>query len=104
VGEIVDLSQLNAEEKKRIIKDKAIPFQTFLYRQGHIVLYVGTYNDEIIVFQNMWGIRTKDGEKEGRVIIGRTVFSTLQFGKELKNYDKSAELLGSITSMNTITR
>ena len=104
IGEVIDLSPLSDSEKINTIKEKAIPFETFLYKKGHIVLYVGTYNDEVIVFHNTWGIKTKAGEEEGRFIVGKTVFSTLKFGDELKNYDKSAELLKNIESMNTITR
>lgn len=104
VGEHIDLSTLNNLEKEKVIKEKAIPFETLLYKNGHIVLYVGTHNNEIIVFHNTWGIKTKTDEKEGRFIIGKTIFSTLKIGSELENYDKGAELLRNIKSMNIITR
>ena len=104
VGEVINLRKLNDADKIQYIKEEAIPFQTLLYRKGHIVLYVGVHNNEIIVFQNVWGIRTKKGSQEGRFIIGKPVFSTLRLGSELENYDKSAELLRNIESMNTLTR
>lgn len=104
VGKVFNLKELNDKDKVALIKEEAIPFETLLYRKGHIVLYVGIYNGEIIVFQNVWGIRTIDNEEEGRFIIGRPVFSTLKFGDELKNYDENAELLRNIESMNIITR
>lgn len=103
VGKVIPLQNINDEEKIRIIKQNAIPFQTLLYRKGHIVLYVGTYNDEIIVFHNTWGIRTKQHAVEGRYIIGKALFSTLTLGKEVKNYDEDASLLKNLLSMNTIT-
>lgn len=104
VGAVLDISSLDNENKIRYIKDNGIPFETFLYKKGHIVLYVGTYNDTIVVFQNMWGIRTKKSGVEGRHIVGRTVFSTLKLGDELKYYDKDKELLKDLKSMNNITR
>ncbi len=104
IGEVIDISTLNESDKIKTIKEKAIPFKTFLYKKGHIMLYAGIYNNKIIIFHNTWGIKTKDGEKEGRFIIGRPIFSTLKIGKELKHYDKGAELLKNMRSINIITR
>lgn len=104
IGEIIDLSSLKNEEKIKMIKEKAIPFETLLYKHGHIVLYVGIAKDNVIVFHNTWGIKTKDKKKEGRYIIGKSIFSTLKIGNKLKNYDEDAELLRNIKSMNIITR
>ena len=104
IGEVLNLKKLNDEDKIQFIKEEGIPFQTLLYRKGHIVLYAGIVEDEIIVYQNVWGIRTKKDGVEGRFIIGKTVFSTLKLGNELKDYDESAELLRNIESMNILTR
>lgn len=103
VGKVIDLKGLSNEEKIQTIKQNAIPFETLLYRKGHIVLYVGTYNNEIIVFHNTWGVRTKENGKDGRFIIGKALFSTLHLGDELKTYDKNSELLKNLLSMNIIT-
>ncbi len=104
IGKVIKLSHLNNLEKEKLIKEKAVPFETLLYKKGHIMLYVGVYNDEIIVFHNTWGIKTKLNNKEGRFLIGKTIFSTLKIGKELKDYDKKSELLKNLQSMNIITR
>jgi hypothetical protein len=104
IGESINLSKLNDKDKVEFIKQEAIPFQTLLYRKGHIVLYVGTFNDEIVVLQNVWGVRTKQDQEEGRFLIGRVIFSSLKLGDELENYDKEAELLKNIERMSTITR
>lgn len=103
VGKVISLKDMNEEEKTRVIKEKAVAFQTLLYKKGHVVLYVGTYNDDIVVFHNTWGIKTKKDGVEGRVIVGRAIFSTLKLGEELENYDNESELLKNITSMNIIT-
>ena len=102
IGDIVSLESLSDEEKIVTIKDKGVPFRTLLYKQGHIVLYVGTFNDDVIVFQNTWGIKTKKNGVEGRFIIGKTVFSTLRIGQNLKDYDAEAGLLRNLKSMNTL--
>ena len=102
IGDILSLKELSNEEKIATIKEKAIPFKTLLYKKGHIVLYVGTFNDEVVVFQNTWGIKTKENGVEGRFIIGKTIFSTLSIGENLKNYDAEAGLLKNLTSMNTL--
>lgn len=104
VGKIINLENLPDEEKISMIKNLAVPFQTLLYKKGHIVLYVGTFKDEIIVFHNTWGIKTKKDDIEGRVVIGKSVFSTLRLGKNLENYDKEGEILGNLESMNILTQ
>ncbi|ABB44373.1 NLP/P60 [Sulfurimonas denitrificans DSM 1251] len=103
VGRVISLKDMNEDEKIRVIKEKAVPFQTLLYKKGHIVLYVGTYNENIVVFHNTWGIKTKKDGVEGRLVIGRAIFSTLKLGEELQSYDNDSELLKNIISMNIIT-
>ena len=68
-----------------------------------IVLYVGMYQGQVIVFHNTWGVKTKDSSKEGRFLIGKPIFSTLTIGSDLENYDEEAELLRNIQSMNIVT-
>ena len=102
VGKIISLDSLNDEEKIKLIKEKAIAFKTFLYKHGHILLYVGTYKNKIIVFHNTWGIKTLKDGVEGRIIIGKPVFSTLKLGSHQRYYDKNSELLRNIKSMNII--
>lgn len=104
IGNVISLSGLSDEEKIKVIKEKAVPFQTILYKKGHVVLYVGTYNDEIIVFHNTWGIKTKKDGVEGRVVIGKSVFSSLNIGKYLENYDEESSMLKNLVSMNILTQ
>jgi len=103
VGQVISFENLDSNQKIKLIKEKAVPFQTLLYKKGHIVLYVGTYNDEIIIFHNAWGIKTiKDGY-DGRIIIGKPIFSTLKLGKNQRFYDKNSEILKNLKSMNILT-
>jgi hypothetical protein len=103
VGKVISLENMSDKEKVAMIKQQAVPFETLLYKKGHIVLYVGIFNDEIIIFQNVWGIKTKENGVEGRYIIGKTIFSTLQAGNNLSIFDKNASLLKNLKSMNIIT-
>ena len=105
IGTIISLEGLSDSEKMTIIKVRAIPYRTLLYKKGHIVLYVGTDNDKIIIFQNMWGIKTKEkgkSAKKGRYIIGKALFSTIDFGSNLEIYDKNASILHNLKSMNIL--
>jgi len=104
IGKVIDLENLSDEEKIATIKEKAIPFQTLLYKRGHIMLFVGTFNEKIVIFHNTWGIKTMKDDIEGRVIIGKTIFSTLRVGKNLENYDIKSQLLKNIKSMNILTQ
>lgn len=104
IGEVLSLDGLNDEDKIRIIKEKGIPFETLLYKKGHIVLYVGTYNDDIIIFHNTWGIKTKKNGFEGRVLIGKAIFSSLKLGRYQELYDEESEILRNLVSMNIFTR
>jgi hypothetical protein len=104
VGKIISLDNMSDEEKITTIKEKAVPFQTLLYKKGHIVLYIGTLNDEIIIFHDTWGVKTNKKGTEGRVVVGKTVFSTLRLGSNLEDYDKEGEILHNLKSMNIITQ
>lgn len=103
-GEVISFNGLDNSQKIALIKAKGIPFQTILYKKGHVLLYVGTYENNVIVMHNIWGIRTIDGvEKKGRVIIGKAVISTLELGKEVQNFDTNNMLLTKLVSMNIFT-
>ena len=104
LGKVISFNGMSDEDKIKLIKEKAVPFQTLLYKKGHIVLYVGTYRDEVIVFHNTWGIKTKKDGVEGRVVIGRPLFSSLKLGKKQENYDEEAEILRNLKSMNILTQ
>jgi len=104
VGKVISLKDLTPKEKIEKIKSEAIPFETLLHKKGHILLYLGVYQGKIAVLHNAWGIRTLDNGKEGRYILGRTIISSLELGKELKDYDEESGLLAKISSMNIVTQ
>ena len=102
-GRVIELDGLEEDAKKALIKKEAVPFETLLYRRGHIMLYLGTYNGKIIVFQNLWGIKTRKGEQTGRVVIGRAVYSSLDIGRGVAYYDEESSLIKKLKSMNIVT-
>lgn len=102
MGAVISLNGLSDSTKIKIIKEKAEPFRTLIYKKGHIGLYVGTYNDKVIMYQNVWGVKTiKDGV-EGRFIIGKPIFSTLEVGSNLREYDKNSSMLKKLKSISTL--
>lgn len=104
-GEVISFNGLSNSQKIALIKEKGIPFQTILYKKGHVLLYIGIYEETVMVMHNIWGIRTvdKNGQK-GRVIVGKAVISTLEFGSDVENFDPNTMLLTSLVSMNIFTR
>ncbi len=103
-GKVISLDKLTSNEKIAIIKERGVPFETLLYKKGHILLYVGVHDGEIIVFHNTWGIKTLKDGVEGRIVIGRTIFSTLKLGKNQTDYDENSEILKNLKSMNILTK
>jgi len=93
-GKYYDISTLSKKEKKEYIKQHAIPFSTLVYLKGHIMLYIGIKQNEPLVMHNMWSIRLKNKwGKKARHIIGKASITTLEPGKELKDFDEENNVL-----------
>jgi cell wall-associated NlpC family hydrolase len=85
-GLFISLESLPAEEKERSILKDGIPFLTLIRTEGHIMLYIGSYQGRAVVFHNTWGVPTRDLQgREGKKIIGRSIVSTLYLGMDPKN-------------------
>ncbi len=95
----VSLEGLSAEEKKRLIVSKGVPFKTLIHLPGHIMLYVGQIEGEPYVMHNIWGVKTKGN---GRYIIGKAVISTLELGKNLPDVDRKKVLIYKIDSITNV--
>ena len=103
IGDVFVVEEFSNEQKTEFIREKAKPFKTFVYKKGHIALYVGSYNNQPIIFQNGWGVKTKKDGIEGRFLVAQPVFSTLEIGKNLNEFDSNASMLSQMKSINTIT-
>ncbi len=87
-GNFISLQHLPASQKERVVIQRGIPYLTLLWSEGHIMLYIGTHQGRALVFQNMWGVKTRDSEgEEGRRVVGQAVITSLQPGKELIDLD-----------------
>lgn len=103
-GEVVSFAGLNDEEKLSLIKESGVPFETIIYLKGHVLLYIGTYQDSVMVMHNVWGVRTLDKQgNHGRHIVGKAVISTLELGADLADFDPAMKLLSRVESMNIFT-
>jgi hypothetical protein len=99
-GRYVDLELLTSKEKKELILKEAKPFKTLFYIKGHIMLYAGTINNEPVIFHQFWGIRTLNLlNNQGRLIVGKSAFTSLEPGKEIWNFDKNSSLIKRIKGM-----
>ena len=102
-GLFLDLKNLNPEIAKNAIIEKAIPFITLVRTPGHIMLYIGHEQNEPLVFHTVWGLRTIDENKnEGRHIIGKTVITSLDAGKELENINPDMTLINRLEGITFI--
>jgi len=101
-GHVIDISGLKDCEKERLILEEGVPFRTLLYRKGHIVLYLGEHDGKAMVLQNMWGIKTEIEENEGRKIVGKTVITTLNPGKEVNGFVDDSSLIRKLSSMSIL--
>ena len=93
-GRILDLSQFSASQKEEFIVQHGKPFQTLLWKPGHIMLYIGQHEERAAIWHIMWGVKT-DGlwAGEGRHVVGRTVITSLRPGNELTNLARPEGLL-----------
>jgi hypothetical protein len=85
-GETISLEGLSGPEKQSLIRKQGVPLKTLLYMPGHIMLYLGVdlASDQPVICHAMWGITTRPplSTRAGRLVVGRTVITTLEPGKE----------------------
>jgi len=83
-GPLVSLANLSNADKATRIREQGIPFRTLLHQKGHIMLYIGLYENKPIILHTAWGLRYKpESCPEQKIIIGRTILSSLEAGMEL---------------------
>jgi hypothetical protein len=68
------------------------------------MLYIGSYQDRVLVFHNFWGVRTKDFlGRETRKIVGHAAITTLHPGIEFQDGDKpEGDYLNGILGMTLL--
>ncbi len=100
-GRFVSLLGLSPDKKEAIITQQGVPWRTLLWTPGHIMLYIGTHRGKPLIFHNFWKVGTKGaGGAKGRIIVGRTVITTLHPGSELPDRDiPAADILFGLQGM-----
>ncbi|MGM0519043.1 MAG: SH3 domain-containing protein [Campylobacterota bacterium] len=96
-GTYIDISNLTNKEKKAFILKNAKPFQTLVYLKGHIMIYIGSKQNEPLVIHNVWGLKLHSFFKEEfRHIIGKAAITNLNPGKSLKGFNKQNSILSRV--------
>ena len=86
-GEFIPLDDYSDRQKEKIIRKTGQPFLTLIWLHGHIMLYIGEINGKAYAFHDPWRLHIKNsaGHLDQRGIIGRTVITSLDIGKNLRN-------------------
>lgn len=96
-GYFIPMQGISAQAKMDLISEHGRPWLTILYMPGHVMLYIGhdAVLDEPVIYHSMWGLRTwrPFSANHGRWIIGRTVITSLQPGKEMRDIARPEGLL-----------
>jgi len=105
--EPVPLEGLEREKKLEKIVKKGRPFLSILYMPGHVMLYLGQDPESQmpVVYHSLWGLRTSRvwHSEPGRHIIGRTVITSLEPGREMRDLARPEGLLiNRVTHMTTV--
>lgn len=98
----VDLSTFNRKEKEAYIIANATPYQTILWLQGHIMLYIGEYEGRAIVAHSAWSAITG---KRYENMLGGVVITSLYVGDEHNSlFAKSELLIDKVKAMSNISQ
>lgn len=104
-GPTMSLEELTPAQKEDAILSRGVPFATLVWMRGHIMLYVGEFQGKPAVYHNIWGLRTllEDG-REGRLVLGRAVITTLRAGQEVPEIRPERLLLNRVLALTFLTR
>jgi cell wall-associated NlpC family hydrolase len=88
-GKMVDMSHYSKEERLSYLMQNGKSFLTIIYIGGHVVLYIGNYQNPdkpnenmAMTYQNMWGLSPRPAAR--RAVVGQSVFlpMLLQFPQD----------------------
>ena len=104
-GGAIPLADMGGPQKESTILAQGVPFGTLLWMKGHILVYVGEWKGHPAVFHDMWGLHTfGETGRDGRLVIGRVVVTTLRAGEEVPAVGPSHILLNRVRSMAIVAR
>lgn len=97
----IDLKKLNRKEKEAFIIANATPYQTILWLNGHIMLYIGELEGRAIVAHSVWSVITG---KRFENLLTSVVITSLHVGEEKNNiFARSDLLIDRINAMSDLT-
>lgn len=100
-GARIPLSNVAPMERERVIAEKATPFASLIQMPGHIMLYLGVYDSEPVVFHNIWGVRVNGpGGKPARAVVGRAAVTGLRLGSELSDRPRESLLIDRLSTLS----
>jgi cell wall-associated NlpC family hydrolase len=82
-GRYVPLLRKTAQQREQYLMKYGVPFMTLVYIDGHIMLYVGKYQGQPIIFHNLWGLETA---RKGFASAGKAVLTRVDVGTGQKAY------------------
>ncbi|BBH52298.1 SH3 domain-containing protein [Fluviispira sanaruensis] len=85
-GKMIDLSNYSTQERLEALSKLGRKFVTLVYIKGHIMLYIGNFNNAPLVHNNIWGLKPADNSY--RSIIGQSSLIPL-----LSSYPENPELI-----------
>ena len=104
-GGAIPLMGLTNEQKEQTILSQGVPFGSLVWMKGHILVYVGQWKGRPVVYHDMWGLRTfTNTGRDGRLVIGRAVVTTLRAGEEVPAVGPEHLLLNRVRSLTILTR
>lgn len=98
-GEKLNISHLSNSEKLDFIKQNGVAYKTLIYKNGHIMLYVGLIDEKVGILHDMWGLKTLDGK---RAVAGKTVLTTLEIGQERQDIATNNLLISQISAITIL--
>ncbi len=99
-GPTMSLEGLTPSQKEEAILSRGVPFGTLVWMRGHIMLYVGEFSGRPAVYHNVWGLRTlEDDGREGRLVLGRAVITTLRAGEEVPRVKPERLLINRVLAL-----
>ncbi len=104
-GGAVPLGDMPNDQKESTILSQGVPFGSLIWMQGHILVYVGQWKGRPVVYHDIWGLRTfGENGRDGRLVLGRAVVTTLRAGEEVPAVGPEHILLNRVRAMTILTR
>lgn len=86
IGHYTSLQNVSNAAKEKLLREQGVPFLTLIHLPGHIMLYLGQKNHQAYIFQDVWGMHTRNLLfMKGRAVIGQTVVTPLNLGHQYIN-------------------